>query len=140
MSAADIRSWGRDVRAFADDAPGRAIELVDRAIVARLRADTGGDGALSRGRKLGRATTTTTTRKGEAIVEPSGSRAVWGILQGGTTAHVIRAAPGRFLATPKGPRRQVRIPATSARHTFTEGATRGMTDAERQLSNEWGRL
>ena len=102
MSAADIRQWGRDVRTFADEAPGDVIGVVDDAIQARLRADTGGDGMFSRGRNLGRASTQTTKRKGEAQVEPSGARAVWGILQGGPVAHDVVAKRGRVLATPYG--------------------------------------
>lgn len=128
------------MRQFVDKAPGDAIEVVDRAITAQLKADTGGDGALSRGRDLGRATTQTTRRKGEAEVAPSGSRAVWGILQGGTKAHTIVADKGRVLSTPKGPRPRVRIPATRGKHTFTEGADRGLDDAERELERAWGNI
>jgi hypothetical protein len=139
VSAADIRGWARDVRRFTDQAPGDAIEVVDRSITARLRADTG-DGALSRGRGLGRATTTITRRAGEAEIVASGSRAVWGIIEGGTTAHVITAERGRLLRTPKGPRPRVRHPGSAGKHTFTEGATRGLTDAERRLESDWGRF
>lgn len=140
MPAADVSRFAADVRRFADRAPGDVIDVVDAAITRRLLADTGGDGALSRGRKLGRATTSVTRRSGEATVEPSGSRAVWGILQGGTSAHVITAAPGSFLATPKGPRRQVRIPATRARLTFTEGAQVGLDAAERDMARRWAEV
>jgi hypothetical protein len=140
VSAAEIRSWARDVRSFASDAPGDVIEVVDDAITARLRADTGGDGALSRGRSLGRASTRVTKRKGEALGDPAGSHGVWGILQGGTKAHTIVADRGRALLTPKGPRPKVRIPATRARHTFTEGADRGIVDAQRKLEADWARL
>jgi hypothetical protein len=140
MSAAEIRQWGRDVRSFADTAPGDAIVVVDDAISARLNADTGGDGMLSRGRKLGRATTQITKRPGEAQVEPSGSRQVWGILQGGTVAHVVEARKGHVLATPYGPRPRVHVSGAPARRTFTEGAERGLVDAQRRLESDWGRL
>lgn len=135
--AATINGWARDVSRFADDLPGASIGVVERAIEARLRADTGGDGALSHGRNLGRATTSTTVSNGEAIVVPSGSRNVWGILQGGTQAHVVRAKPGSFLATPYGPRAQVHVGRSRARHTFTEGATIGLDAAQRDVERRW---
>lgn len=62
---------------------------------------------------------------------------MWGILQGGTVAHVVRAKPGRFLATPKGPRREVHVSGSRARHTFTEGATTGLNAAERDIEQAW---
>ncbi len=138
--AATIREWSRAVRKFNDDAPGQAIEIVDKAITQRLRADTGGDGALSRGRKLGRASTQTTKRKGEAEVTPSGSHGVWGILQGGTRGHVVQAKSGGMLATPYGPRKRVEVSGAPAKRTFTEGAADGIDEAFRQLETDWGNI
>jgi hypothetical protein len=138
--AADVRAWATAVRRFVEAAPGEAIAPVDEAITARLRRDTGGDGAFSRGRNLGRATTNVRRSNGEAEVTSAGSRAVWGILQGGTVAHVVRAAPGRYLATPSGPRRLVNVSGVSARHTFTEGAAAGIDDAERDIERRWAQL
>lgn len=140
MSAADIRGWGRDVTAFAREQPRTAIEAVDDAVTRQLRRDTGGDGSLSNGRKLGRATTRVTERDGEAEVSADGSRAVWGILEGGTTGHVIEAPRGRLLRTPKGPRRRVRVSGVRARHTFTDAARTGLADAERELQRAWAQL
>lgn len=138
--AADVRAFAADVRRFADAAPGESIAAVDEAITAQLRRDTGGDGSLSRGRKLGRATTSVRRKRGEAEVVPSGSRNVWGILQGGTSAHVVRAKRGGFLATPYGPRRQVHVSGAPARHTFTEGAATGIADAQRDMERRWAQL
>ena len=49
-------SGGHDVHRFADAWPADGAKLVESAIRDRLRADTGGDGGLSHGRTLGRAT------------------------------------------------------------------------------------
>lgn len=116
MSAADVHAFARDVERFAKRAPADVIVEVDRAIVARLHADTGGDGAFSHGRRLGTATTRVETRDGEASVLPAGSHGVWGILQGGTRRGV------------------------AARHTFTVGAAAGIERAARQLEQQWGAL
>jgi hypothetical protein len=134
-----IRDFGRDVRRFADTWPADGIELVDKAITDRLRADTG-DGGLSHGRNMGRATTRITARKGEATVDADGSRRVWGILQGGTSTHTVTARPGRFLRTPYGPRRQVTVTGVRARRTFTEGADKGLADATKDAESTWSRL
>lgn len=138
--AGDIRAFGDDVRRFAEAAPGDLIALVDDEIKRQLARDTGGDGALSHGRKLGRATTTVSTRNGEAEVTASGSRNVWGILQGGTSAHVVNAPRGGYLATPYGPRRSVRVSGAPARKTFTEAADRGLDDASRELQSTWSQV
>jgi hypothetical protein len=138
--ASTIAAWARDVERFEREAPGDAIAVVDDAITARLHADTGGDGALSHGRKLGRASTEITKRPGEAQVSAGGSQAVWGILQGGTVAHTIVARPGRPMATPYGPRQRVRVGASRARHTFTEGADKGITAAQRDLEQAWTKV
>lgn len=121
-------------------APGDAIGVVDTAILTRLRADTGGDAGFSHGRNLGKASTRTTVRRGEAVVEADGSRQVWAILQGGTTAHVVKASQGRFLRTPHGPRREVRVRGVRARETFSEGADRGLEMAARELDRAWSRV
>lgn len=138
--AADIRGWARDVGDFVRDWPERGAERVQRSLQEQLRRDTGGDGALSRGRNLGTATLSLTAGDGEAEVSAAGSMAVWGILQGGTSAHEVRARPGRLLSTPYGPRPSVRVSGVRARRTFTEGADRGLDDAERLLLADWGRL
>ena len=140
MAGADtIRGWARDVQRFADDWPADGITVVDRAIVDRLRADTG-DGGLSHGRNMGRATTRITKGSSEASVAADGSMRVWGILEGGTSPHVVRAARGRMLRTPYGPRAEVRVSGVRARHTFTLGADKGLDDAVRDAEAAWARV
>lgn len=138
--AATIRGWGRDIQQFERDAPRDAIRVVDQAVRDQLQRDTGGDGGFSHGRDLGRATTRVTSSAGEAEVEASGSMRVWGILQGGTRGHEVRAAKGKFLRTPQGPRRSVRVSGVSARETFTTAAQAGLEDAARELERAWGEL
>lgn len=140
MSAAnDIRGWADDVRRFAADWPADAITVVDDAITQRLRADTG-DGSLSHGRGMGRATTRITRRKGEAVVETDGSMRVWGIIEGGTSAHIVDAGAGRALRTPHGFRRRVRVSGTRPRHTFTVGAEKGLSEAAKDAEAQWARI
>lgn len=140
MAGADtIRGWARDVQRFADDWPAVGITVVDQAVVDRLRADTG-DGSFSHGRNMGRATTRIQKGRSEASVAADGSMRVWGILESGTSAHVVRAARGRMLRTPYGPRAQVRVSGVRARHTFTEGADRGLTGAVRDAETAWARV
>jgi hypothetical protein len=141
MSAAPvIRGWARDITRFGVVAPGEVIDVVDEAIVDQLRRDTGGDGAFSLGRKLGKATTRVTARPGEAVVAASGSRSVWGILEGGSTAHTVKAKRGKLLRTPYGPRPSVRVSGVPARHTFQRGAETGLDKAEAELERMWGGL
>lgn len=139
MSAAGYRRVAADVRQFADRAPGEAIALVDDAITAQLRADTG-DGSFSHGPDLGRATTRTTKRQGEAEVQADGSRRVWGILEGGTSGHTVTASAGRVLRTPFGPRRSVTVSGVAARETFTKSCAKGMEEAARKLQDDWAAL
>lgn len=140
MSAAGWTRVADDVRRFDRDAPGEAIDVVDEEITRQLRADTGGDGGLSHGRNLGRATTTVTKGDGEAEVVAAGSMRVWGIIEGGTRAHTVDAGVGRVLATPYGPRRRVRVGGARGRRTFTESCARGMDLAARELERAWGGL
>jgi len=140
VAAADtIQGWGRDVRRFADDWPARGAELVDEAILARLRADSG-DGSLSHDRRGGRATTRIIKASGSADVVAAGNRGVWGILEGGTRPHTVTAAKGRTLRTPYGPRREVRVSGVRGRHTFTEGAARGLDLAAKDAEAQWARV
>jgi len=135
-----IRGWARDVQRFADDWPAAGAEVVDETITARLRADTGGDGGLSHGRGLGRATTRITKRRGEAEVSADGSMRVWGILEGGTSTHTVKARGGGFLRTPYGPRRTVTVSGVPARRTFTEAAETGLQAAARDAEAQWARI
>jgi hypothetical protein len=137
--SAVIRGWARDVQRFADDWPADGIEVVDQAITDRLRADTG-DGGLSHGRGMGRATTRVTKRAGEAEVAADGSMRVWGIIEGGTSAHTVTAKRGKMLRTPYGPRRSVHVSGIPARHTFTEGADTGLDAAARDAESAWARV
>jgi hypothetical protein len=134
-----IRGWADDVHRFADDWPAQGARLVDDSIRRRLNADAG-DGGLSHGRNMGRATTRINVRDGDAEVVADGSRRVWGILEGGTSAHVVRAAPGRMLRTPFGPRPSVRVSGVRARRTFSEGADDGLARAEQDASSAWSRI
>lgn len=127
------------MRAFARQQPRTVAETVDEAVRQQLRRDTG-DGALSNGRKLGRATTRVTVRDDSSEVVADGSRAVWGIIEGGTTGHVIEAPRGKLLRTPHGPRRRVRVAGVRARRTFSDAAQRGLDDAQRQLESDWAQL
>ena len=139
MPANTIRGWADDVRRFADDWPAQGARVVDDAIRRRLIADSG-DGGLSHGRNMGRATTRITVRSGDAEVVADGSRRVWGILEGGTSPHVVRAAPGRMLRTPFGPRPSVRVSGVRARRTFTQGADDGLTRAAQDAESAWTRV
>jgi hypothetical protein len=137
VSAAGWSRVADDVRRFDRDAPGDAIDVVDDEITRQLRADTGGDGGLSRGRSLGRATTQVTKGKGEAEVVAAGSMRVWGIIEGGTSAHTMTAPQGHPLRTPYGPRYRARIGGSAARHTFTESCRRGLDRAADELTDAW---
>jgi hypothetical protein len=139
VSADPIRAWARDVQRFADDWPADGIAVVDEAITARLRADTG-DGGFSRGRRMGRATTRITKASGSAEVVADGSRAVWTILEDGTAAHDVVAPSGGFLRTPYGPRRRVHVSGVRARRTFTLGAETGLDAAARDAETRWARI
>lgn len=140
MSAAGWSRAAEDVRRFTRVAPGDAIDVVDEEVTRQLHADTGGDGALSHGRDLGRADTTVTKSEAEAEIAASGSMRVWGIIEGGTSAHVIDAGPGHVLRLPFGVRRRVHVGGARARRTFTESCARGMERAARQLESDWGSI
>lgn len=138
--AATVRGWGRDVAVFARDWPADGARVLAREVADRLARDTGGDGRLSHGRRLGAATVDVDTGAGRADVSSGGSSAVWSILEHGTRAHVTRARPGRVLATPYGPRRSVSVRGTPPAHTWTRGSERGMDAAERAAAAAWGQV
>jgi hypothetical protein len=140
VSADPIRAWARDVQRFADEWPAAGIGVVDDAITNRLRADTGGDGGFSRGRRMGRATTRIVKATGSAEVVADGSRAVWTILEDGTSSHDVVAPSGGFLRTPYGPRRKVHVSGVPARRTFTAGAEQGLDAAARDAETAWSRI
>jgi hypothetical protein len=139
VTASEIKGWADDVRRFADDWPADGARIVDEAVRRRLNADTG-DGGLSHGRNMGRATTRINVRGGEAEVVADGSRRVWGILEGGTSPHVVKASRGRMLRTPFGPRPSVRVSGVRPRHTFTEGADDGLARAARDAESAWAKV
>jgi hypothetical protein len=139
VAASEIRGFADDVRRFVDDWPADAADVVNESIRRRLAADIG-DGTFSHGRTMGRATTRITVRGGSAEVAADGSRRVWGILEGGTSPHVVRARPGRMLRTPFGPRPTVRVSGVRARRTFTEGADDGLTRAARDAESAFARV
>lgn len=62
------------------DWPRDAAELVQVETEAAARADTGGDGTLSHGRKLGRATVAIRRSQDGAAAEAQ-NRRVWGVLE-----------------------------------------------------------
>lgn len=143
MTNANIARFAADVRTFANDCPGETIELVERAIDAQLRADTGGDGALSNARKLGRATVETTRGRGDAEASAAGARVIWSWLERGTSAHVVEAkGRGRsaVLATPYGPRKRVKVSGMRAKRTWSRGADEGMRNAERDIERRWSQI
>jgi hypothetical protein len=140
VSAAGWSRVAEDVRRFVRVAPGDAIDVVDEEVTRQLHADTGGDGALSHGRDLGRADTRTTKGDSKAEIWAAGSMRVWGIIEGGTSAHTIDAGPGHALKLPGGFRRRVRVNGVRARHTFTESCARGMDLAARELESDWGSI
>jgi hypothetical protein len=140
VGAETIRGWADSVARFADTWPADGAKVVDETIQARLRADTGGDGGLSRGRSMGRATTRIVKGTRSADVVAAGSRRVWGILEGGTSAHTVTAKNGKLLRTPYGPRPAVNVAGVSARHTFTEAADDGLDKASRDAEQAWARV
>jgi hypothetical protein len=74
------------------------------------------------------------------VVAADGSRAVWTILEDGTSAHDVVARSGSFLRTPYGPRRRVHVSGVRPRRTFTEGAERGLDVAARDAESAWARI
>jgi hypothetical protein len=140
VSAAGWDRVADDVRRFNRIAPGEAIDVVDEEVTRQLRVDTGGDGALSHGRTLGRADTRVTHSEGEAEIAAAGSMRVWGIIEGGTSSHTIDAGPGHVLKLPFGFRRRVTVRGVRARRTFTESCARGMERAARKLESDWSAL
>lgn len=141
-AAANIRSYGRDVRRFADDQPAAGAQLLEAAIESQLRADTGGDGGFSRGRDMGRATIDVDAGRGSADVSAAGSMAVWAILERGTRGHETHARAGGVLATPYGPRRSVRVSGVGPRRTWTRANDQAMprivADTERRFAQLGG--
>jgi hypothetical protein len=140
VSAADIARWARDVEAFAREQPAELAEVIDERVTEQLRRDTGGDGALSNGRALGRATTRIDARVGEAEVRADGSIGLWRLLESGSKPHEIAAPRGRLLRTPYGPRRSVHVRGVRGRRTFSTGAQRGLTDASREMQQRWAQI
>lgn len=139
MTAAAFERYADDLARFADDALDDSATILARAVEAELRADTG-DGMLSHGRHLGRATVEIDASAGEAEVAAAGSMAVWAIIQRGTTAHTVRAAPGKALSTPHGPRVEVHVSGAPARRTWTRGNERGLPEVQSDLERRFSRI
>ncbi len=84
-----------------------SANLTARATRATLKADTGGDGRLSRFRDGSpRAVVKISARYGatlsEAAVMAAGAQAIWSWLEDGTGGHRVAAREAEALATPAG--------------------------------------
>lgn len=120
-----LRQLAQRAERMEQEWPRAAAEVVERAVTAQLRSATG-DGTLSHGRQLGRATVDVDARPGQASVTAGGSMAVWAIIQRGTRGHVTDAGPGRVLATPFGPRRRVEVSGAPGKRTWTRGVAEAL--------------
>lgn len=105
--------------------PRDAATEVERVVTSALHAATG-DGALSHGRNLGRATVEVEARPGAASVTAGGSMGVWAIINRGTRAHDVVAAPGRPLSTPYGPRQRVHVAGAPGKQVWPRAVTAAM--------------
>jgi len=139
MSSAEIHAWADAARRFADEWPERGARVAALELERAVATDTGGDGRL-RNHPSGAATVSVDAGSGEATVMADGSGAVWAILEYGTSAHEIHAKPGRYLLTPMGPRRFVRVSGVAPRRTWTVGAAVAMAEAEREADIAFGEL
>lgn len=138
--AATVRGWARDIKSFADDWPRHGAVALQHELDAALRADTGGDGALSHARDLGAASVEIDASPGEADVNGAGAMAVWVMLEHGTRAHKVAAPKGRTLNTPYGPRPFVHVSGMRAKRTWTRGLDRGMPAVERDAEQAWSKV
>ncbi|HKV67682.1 MAG TPA: hypothetical protein VJN72_06300 [Gaiellales bacterium] len=114
--AATVRQWSADIQRFVDDWPAQAAEVLARAVDERARADTGGDGRFSHGKKLGRADVDVDAGRTSADVFGAGSIGLWAILENGTRKGV------------------------QARRTWTRGVDAGMALVERDADTAWQRV
>lgn len=139
MAAGDgLRRLAKRAERMEREWPRDAARDLERVVTGNLRAATG-DGALSHGRRMGKATVDVHGSAGKATVEAGGSMAVWAIIEAGTKPHTVRAGRGGVLRTPFGPRPAVTVSGAPARRTWTRGVARGMpaveTSAERAFRN-----
>jgi hypothetical protein len=143
VTAADgLRATAAAARRYPADWVKASTAQVAKATRATLRADTGGDGALSNFRGGGpKARVKVTTRYGstlsEATIEAAGAGAIWSWLEDGTGGHRIRARErGAELATPVGPRPSVHVRGRRPLHTWRRAVDpvlpRINADAERR--------
>lgn len=128
-AAAELRAAAESVRRFGGEWVRDASGLIAESIDAQLRADTG-DGRLSNAHGYGAVDVQVTVTGDSATVRNAGDKVVWGWLEDGTNAHVVRAR-GRALRTPVGPRRSARVSGMAAKQTWTKGNDRGLDAAER---------
>lgn len=134
-----MRQWSADIKRFVDDWPTQGAEVLARSVDDALREATG-DGGFSHGTELGRASVEVEGGRTTADVVAAGSARVWGILEGGTTAHEVKAKPGKVLATPAGPRRRVRVGGVRPRRTWTRGVESGLPLVERDADRAFDRM
>jgi hypothetical protein len=137
---ADFDAWVGEVEKFADDAAGLGADAWSVSIEDALRADTGGDGRLSRDRHGGAATVTVEVNGREADVNGTGSMGTWSIIENGTQPHTIQAKQGSALMTPYGPKSMVQHMGAEAKHTWTNGVDEGVNRVTETLTHEWGRI
>jgi hypothetical protein len=154
-AAANYRALARRVATLPERVVRAGAEAMNRQIIAELKADTGGDQALSgmgkgrRGRKTKLATTTTVTggvRIATAIIKasPRRARGQWAIIEEGTGERISgrkRGGGGLHMHIPgegwfTGPWSAGRSPA---KHTFTDGVRRGVAPAERAMAEAFER-
>ena len=128
-AGASLRQLAARVERMADTWPREASQIVQRDAERQLRAATG-DGSLSGGRDLGRATVTVKASAGRASVAQSGSARVWAIVEGGTKPHTVKARRGKLLRTPYGPRPSVTVAGTPAKRPWSRAVTSAMPQVE----------
>jgi hypothetical protein len=154
-AAANYRALARRVATLPERVVRAGAEAMNREIIAELKADTGGDQALSgfgrsrRGRKTKLATTTTISggrALASAVIKasPKRARGMWTIIEEGTGERISgrkRGGGGLHMEIPgegwrTGPWSAGRSPA---KHTFTDGVRRGTRPAEQAMAEVFDR-
>jgi hypothetical protein len=147
VTAADgLRSTAAAARRYPADWVKASTAAVAKATRATLRADTGGDGALSHFRGGGpKARVKVTTRYGstlsEASITAAGAGAIWSWLEDGTKGHRVQARErGGELATPYGPRPVVHVSGRRPMRTWRRAVDPVLPRLDADAARRWDRV
>jgi hypothetical protein len=120
-----------------------AAGAVQQGIETQLQRDIGGDQALS-GMKNSRLIVKVDERGDSTTISAAGSLGAWGIIEGGSKAHDVKARKGRRSRALKvagdwrtGP---VHVRGSRPKHTFTRGVEAGTSRAVDLMAAEWARI